>query len=121
MDVWIWEMEMCCGMEMEALRKEMDAYSGRELAPGTKIDSGMTACPHDEMLFEAVRFWINVLENGRMEVMGRVFYWHAADGGWHKTATLRTFETFDDCLKWLDNKDSAGSEESASILKNLGR
>ena len=112
---------MCCGMELDALRKELEAFRGKRLAPGTKIDPGMTACPHDEMLFEAVRFWINILENGHLEVMGRVFYWHATDGGWHKTATLKTFDTLDDCLRWLEDKDRAGREECALILKKLGR
>ncbi len=108
-------------MELEALRDKVAAYNGHTLAPGLKIDSGMTACPHDEMLFEAVRFWIEVGNNRSLNLIGRVFYWHATDGGWHKTTTLKTFGSVAECAGWLKNEHHTNSAECASILKSLGR
>ena len=60
MDVWLWEMEMCCSMELEALRKKM-------------------------------------------------------------TASLRTFDTLDDCNQWLKDEHNASREECARILKEQAR
>ena len=120
-DVWLWEMEMCCSMELEGLRKKMCEIPAADVVPGTVIDSGITACPHDEMLFEALRFWINVLENGSFEVVGRIFYWHAVDGGWNKTATLKTFNSRESCLEWLQDTNYESREECALIFKKLGR
>ena len=71
-DVWLWEMEMCCDMQLEALRNKVGEYRGKQLAPGTIIDSSMRACPIDETLFEGLDFHIQVLENGSLEVVGRV-------------------------------------------------
>lgn len=116
-DVWLWEMEMCCGMELEALRKKMSAYQGQRMAPGTVIDSGMYACPIDETLFEGLSFKIVVHENGQLEVIGRVRYWHPVDGGWDMSASLRTFNNLKDCNQWLKDENSASREECALILK----
>lgn len=116
-DVWLWEMEMCCSMELEALRKKMSAYQRQRIAPGTVIDSGMYACPMDETLFEGIVFRIVVHENGQLEVIGRVRYWHPVDGGWDMSASLKTFNNLKDCNQWLKDEHSASREECALILK----
>lgn len=120
-DVWLWEMEMCCGMELEALRKKMSLFQGQRIAPGTVINSGMYACPVDETLFEGLVFQIVVHENGQLEVIGRVRYWHPTDGGWDITVPLKTFETLEDCNQWLQDEHSASRMECAQILKAKGR
>ena len=120
-DVWLWEMEMCCSMELEALREKMSAYQGRRIAPGTVIDSGMYACPMEETLFEGLDFRVVVHENGQLEVIGKVRYWHPTDGGWDRIASLRTFDTLDDCNQWLKDENNASREECARILKEQCR
>jgi len=117
MDVWLWEMEMCCGMELEALRKKMSAYQGQRMEPGTVIDSGMYACPMDETLFEGLSFKIVAHENGQLEVIGTVRYWSPSDGGWDMSASLKTFNNLKDCNQWLKDEHSASRKECACILK----
>ena len=120
-DVWLWEMEMCCGMELEALLNKMSAYQGQRIAPGTIVDSGMNACPMNESLFEGLVFQIIVHQNGQLEVMGKVHYWNPVDGGWDKTTSLRTFDTLEVCNQWLKDEHSTSREECARILKEQCR
>ena len=120
-DVWLWEMEMCCDMQLEALRNKVGEYRGKQLAPGTIIDSSMRACPIDETLFEGLDFHIQVLENGSLEVVGRVLYWHPTDGGWDKIVSLKIFATWEACIQWLQDENCASRRECARILKEKGR
>ena len=108
-------------MELEALRNKVGEYRGKQLAPGTIIDSSMRACPIDETLFEGLDFHIQVLENGSLEVIGRVLYWHPTDGSWDKTVSLKTFTTLEACIQWLQDENYASRRECARILKEKGR
>lgn len=116
-DVWLWEMEMCCDTELEALRNKMNAYQGKRIPPGTVINSGMYACPMNESLFEGLSFRIEVHENGQLEVIGTVRYWNPSDGGWDMAASLRTFDTLEDCKQWLKDENSSSRKECARILQ----
>lgn len=115
---WLWEMQMCCSMQLTSLRKNLHEFRGKNPEPGAVIGSGFTSAPYDEMLFDSVRLYATVQEDGRIAVGGTVFFWCAAEGYSEKTAILRTFDCIDPCLAWMEN-ECAASEECAAIFDSI--
>lgn len=116
MDVWKWEMEMCCSMQLSALAENLSKSGERRLTPGTTVGSGVTSAPRDEMLFDAVRIHARVSDEERIDVIGTVFYWRIDKGDWSRTARLRTFDNLNQCLDWLKDEKGSASKECAEIF-----
>lgn len=109
-------MELCCGMQLEALRQRLLEAREERREPGTVIGSGLASAPYDETLFDAVRLYATVLPDGGIAVGGSVFFWSASAGDSAKSATLRSFSSLDSCLAWME-KGAAG--ECAEIFDRI--
>ena len=74
MDIWKSEMESCCSMNIDALYKRLLENKEKAGETGFTLNSGIAAAPHDEMLFDSVTFYVKTVENGSMELIGKVHY-----------------------------------------------
>ena len=115
-NVWKWEMESCCCMNLEDLYKQLSELYEKGKTIDISISPDFKAAPHDETLFDGVVLLVKSTDEGKIEVNGVVYYWHATDGGWHENTVIRTFEKIEDCLQWLKNDDYAASKECSDIL-----
>jgi len=82
---------------------------------GFLLSSGIAAAPHDELLFDSVSFYLKTVDDGYMELIGKVHCWNPTDGHYDKSAVIRTFDGIDKCLEWLTSGWPA-VDESADIL-----
>jgi len=115
MDVWKWEMSSCCRMNIEALYKRLLENKSKAGEGEFILDSGIAAAPHDETLFDYVTFYAKSIENGCIEISGKVHYWHPTDGSWDKSAVIRIFKNIDKCLEWLLDYRLACEESTEKI------
>ena len=115
MDIWKSEMISCCGMNIEALYERLQDNREKAADAGFVLSSGIAAAPYDETLFDSVTFYVKTVDDGSMELIGKVHYWHPTDGPSDKTAVIRIFDDIDKCLGWLTDKWPAVNE-SADIL-----
>lgn len=115
MDVWKWEMKMCCGMQIESLQTQLLECKQKGQTTDIAVRPKYPAAPHDEMLFDSVTLFARSKDDGKIEVSGTVNYWSSSKGYWHESAVIRTFDGIDACIDWLNNA-SAASEECAEIL-----
>lgn len=116
MNVWKWEMDMCCSMHIESLYKQLLLCKEQGMSTGISVQPRYPAAPHDETLFDCVMLYAkSVGETGAMEISGTVFYWSPSKGDWQKSTVIRTFDNLDDCIAWLKNENAA-SEECAEIF-----
>ena len=52
MNVWKWEMDMCCSMHIESLYKLLKEYKEKGVLTGIAVSPKFPAAPHDETLFD---------------------------------------------------------------------
>ncbi len=121
MEDWLWEMEMCFSMQLNGLKKDLLERKGKPVTEVIKMHSGIYSAPRNESLFDGLHCWMELAPDGHIKVFGAVNYWHPDRGGWGKSAVIKTFDTFDDCLEWLDDRESTSSQECAITFWRLGR
>lgn len=116
MDVWKWEMDMCCSMQIESLYKKLLVCKEKGTMTGICLRANIPAAPMNESLFDNVMLFVESDEkDGKIVVTGKVHYWSPVKGSWNKTTEIRSFDSFDECLEWMENENVA-SKECAEIL-----
>ena len=115
MNVWKWEMDMCCSMHINSLYKQLKELKEKGITTCIAVHPKYPAAPHDETLFDCVMLYAKSIDNGKMEISGTVFYWSPSKGNWQKSTVIRTFADIDECIAWLANENAA-SNECAEIL-----
>lgn len=115
MNVWKWEMDMCCSMHIETLYKQLNEIKENGVSADIAVHPDYSAAPHDETLFDCIMLYAKSIDDTKMEITGTVFYWSPYRGHWEKSTVIRTFANLDECLAWLSNKNAA-SDECAEIL-----
>lgn len=116
MNVWKWEMDMCCSMHIESLYKLLKEYKEKGVLTGIAVSPKFPAAPHDETLFDCVMLYAKSVDDSeKIEISGTVFYWSPLKGDWQKSTVIRTFAGLEECIAWLGNENAA-STECAEIL-----
>lgn len=117
-NVWKWEMQLCCSMQLEALYKKLTA-SPDIMSENESIWSGICSAPRNELLFDAVNFFLRKADGNRLEIYGIVHYLHPVKGPWNSSAVLRVFDTLQECLEWLKDPEMKNSQECAEIFYSV--
>ena len=115
MNVWKWEMDMCCSMQIESLRKQLQECKNKGITTEIALSPEYPAAPRNESLFDCVMLYAKSLKDCKLEVSGTVFYWSPGRGNWQKSSVIRIFDNLDECINWLSNEDKA-SEECTEFL-----
>lgn len=117
MDVWLWEMDMCCSMQLEELAKKL--IESPDLPAGTSLRSGIASAPHDESLFDSMWLWLDSAPDGKLVLSGTVHSWLPEKGPWDKTGVIRSFDGQEDFLEWINI--GGASEQCAEAVREFGR
>lgn len=115
MNVWKWEMKMCCSMQIESLHKQLLECKHEGRTEEIALRPNVTAAPHDETLFDGLMLDVRSKDNNKLQVSGTVFYWSLSKGYWQESTVICIFENIDTCIDWLSNKSAAG-EECSEVL-----
>lgn len=117
MNVWKWEMEMCCSLHVNSLLKLLQACKEEGKTTGINVCPNYGAAPHDESLFDSVTLSAkSVGEDVKIEITGTVTYWNPYDSFRSKSTVIRSFNSLDECMAWLMNENTA-SKECAELLE----
>lgn len=117
MNVWKWEMEMCCGLHVKSLLKLLQLCEDEGNTTGINVCPDYGAAPQNESLFDTVILSAkSVGDDGKIEITGTVTYWNPYSSFRSKSAVIRSFNSLDECMAWLKNENAA-SEECAEVLE----
>ena len=113
-NLWLFNMEMCCRMQISSLRVKLEECKmiGRT---NCVVSPNYPAASNEDYLFDCMNLYAKLKEDGQVEVEGVVFYWNPVDGDTQKSAVIRTFKDIDECLSWMSN-EYAARDECVEIL-----
>ena len=101
MSVYDFEMEMCCDMQVDSLIHELELCKKVDETTDRVVTSRFPSAPRNDSLFDSMRLYAKLDDEGKVELSGTVFYWNHIDGDSHNTTIIKTFPDIDACLKWL--------------------
>jgi len=112
--LWLFNMEMCCNMQISSLRVKLEECKSMGRT-NCVVSPNHPAASNEDYLFDCMKLYARLKEDGQVVVEGVVFYWDPVDGDTQKSAVIRTFKDLDDCLTWISN-ESAAKEECVEVL-----
>ena len=112
--LWLFNMRMCCNMQISSLRVELEACK-RYGWTRSVVSPDCPAASNEDYLFDCMNLYASLKEDGQVVIEGVVFYWSPADGDTQESAVIHTFKDLDECLSWIRN-ESAAQEECVEVL-----
>lgn len=115
MGSWLWEMDMCCNIQLEELLIKLK--ESPDLSAGTSLCSGIASAPHNELLFDSMWLWLYSTPDGKLVLSGTVHYWHPDKSPWDKTSAIRIFDSRKKIMEWV--YAGGASEECAEVMSGF--
>lgn len=107
-----YEMESCCRMQIKPLLELLEGCRQNNITTGISVKPKFMAAPENDSLFDSLQLFAKSTENDAIEISGTVYYGYPDNT--EKSAVIRTFNSLDDCIAWLSDKNSV--EECAEKL-----
>jgi hypothetical protein len=101
MSVYDFEMEMCSDMQVDSLIHELELCKEVGETTGRVVTSRYPSAPRNDSLFDSMRLYAKLDDDGKVELSGAVFYRNHGDGDSKTTRIIKTFPDIDACLEWL--------------------
>ena len=105
-NLWLFNMEMCCSMQISSLRTKLEECK-KDGRTNCIVSPNYPAASNEDYLFDCMNLYARLGDDGTVELSGTVFYWDPVDGDTQKSTTIKTFPDLDDCLSWLGNESAA--------------
>ena len=113
-NLWLFNMEMCCGMQITSLRIKLEKCEATGRA-NCVVSPNYPAASNEDYLFDCMNLYATLKADGQVVIEGVVFYWNPSDGDTRKSAVIRTFTNISECLAWLRNENAA-CDEAVNVL-----